>query len=111
MSIFERKGHAMQRPPHLTASQCFVRFPRPFPCPLGIYSDNGVQGRIVFIDLRQMRFQHFCGRNVACPDGGGQLRRTGENNVHHNYYNSSSGLWSQITRPGDVLVKGYLENL
>ncbi len=30
MGIFQRKGHAMQRPPHLTASQGFIRFPRPF---------------------------------------------------------------------------------
>ena len=61
MGIFQRKGHAMQRPPHLTASQCVIRFPRPFMCLLGIHSDDGIQSRIVFINLRQMRFQHFCG--------------------------------------------------
>ncbi len=51
----------MQRPPHLTASQGFISLPRPFMCTLGIHGDDGVQSRIVCIDLRQVGFQHFCG--------------------------------------------------
>ena len=49
---------------------------------LGIQSDNGIQRRVVLINLRQMRFQHCCGGNVARPDGGGQLCCTGENKFH-----------------------------
>jgi hypothetical protein len=51
----------MQRPPHLTASQGFIRCPRPLMGTLGIQGDNGIQSRIVSFNLCQVRFQHFYG--------------------------------------------------
>ena len=60
MGIFQRKGHAVQRPPYLTASQRFIRFPCPFMRLLCIHGDDGVQRGIVCRNLRQVHFQHFC---------------------------------------------------
>jgi hypothetical protein len=61
MGIFQRKGHAMQRPPHFTAGQRLVRCARPFLCVFGVQGDDGIQRRIVFVDLRQVRVQYFSG--------------------------------------------------
>src|SRR4029077_5045909 len=40
MGIFQRKGHAMQRPPHRTTSEGFIRSTRPLMCPLGIQGND-----------------------------------------------------------------------
>jgi hypothetical protein len=70
MGIFQCKGNSVQRPSYLTASQGRIRFPCPFPGLLDIHRDNGIQGGIVPGNLRQVRFQHLCGRNFASTNSG-----------------------------------------
>ena len=69
-------------------------------CLLGIQGDDGIQRRIVCSNLCQMRFQHFCGGNMAGPDGGSQLRRTGENHFHHDCLPGMNGLLTSDSRRG-----------
>jgi len=61
MGIFQREWHAVQRSPHLIASQRFIRFTCSLTRMFRIDRDDGVQRRIAFIDLRQMGAQNFCG--------------------------------------------------
>ena len=70
MGIFQREGHAMQRPPHFSTSQSVIRFSRPFPGPPGIQGDDGIQSRVVSFNLRQVRVKRFEGGNIPGPDGG-----------------------------------------
>ena len=82
MGILQREGHAVERSPDHATGQGCIRFPRPCIGTLGIQGNDGIQGGVMFRDLRQMCFKHFSGRNLTGPDGSRQVRRAGEDNAH-----------------------------
>ena len=75
MRILQRERHAMQRPEWIAVLDRLVGRMRLLARAIGVERDDGVQRRIVLVDLRQMRVQHGGSRYSTLADRGGELAR------------------------------------
>ena len=83
VAVLQHHRHAVERPPRLAARRRLVGRAGAAPRPVRVERDDGVEFRVVPLDLAEMRLEHLDGAHLAVTDRGGEAMGGGEDDGVH----------------------------